>query len=132
MSSKIILDAFHSQFADFIVDMRLVFPDNVDLAAIQKLTKTLRKVNPKLLANQWYSHVAVPYADEITRGDIQFFLHKDYTNDINDSGIDNSEQIIHAIDDIRSMIHEMEESDMQKSMEYVQNLSRLSDAVMTK
>ena len=132
MSSKIILDAFHTQLAEFIVDVRTVFPDNADLASIQKLTKLMRKTNPKLMATQWYMHVAIPYATQIANRDVQFFIHKDYTNDINESGIDNSEQIIRAIDDIRSMIHEMDEENMGKSMTYVQNISRLSEAVVNK
>lgn len=132
MSTKVILDAFHNQLSEFITDVRTVFPDNADLASIQKLTKLMRKTNPKLMANQWYQHVAIPYATQIANRDVHFFIHKDYTNDINESGIDNSEQIIRAIDDIRSMIHEMDEENMGKSMTYVQNISRLSEAVMMK
>ena len=68
--------------------------------------------------------MAIPYAQKISDGDLSFFIEKDYSNDLKD--MDGNDAIMQKIDRLRGQVRTMSEEDQKKSMEYVQNLTKLS------
>ena len=56
-------------------------------------------------------------------GDISFFLEKDYNSDLVE--MDNNNGVLEAIDKLRQPIQSMSHDDQQKSMKYIQNLTKL-------
>jgi hypothetical protein len=84
----------------------------------------VRKANPKLLVKIWIKYVATPYQDRIMLGDINFFIEKDYSNDLTRSG--NQDQIMESIDRLRNPVKQMNPDNQQKTMKYIQNLSKLA------
>jgi hypothetical protein len=84
----------------------------------------IRKANPKMIVKIWNDYVVGQYKNEIESGNLSFFMDKDYSDDIADLG--KSDKIAAAIDRLRNPIKQMSAEDQQKSMKYIQNLTKLS------
>jgi accessory colonization factor AcfC len=119
MSSNI-LSAFNDHFVEFISDIQLVFPDDVDLLTAKNSLLMVRKANPKMIIKIWKTHIVDKYAKQIEEGDLTFFMEKDYSNDI--SG---NEKIMEGINRMREPIKNMSKDNQDKSMKYIQNLTKL-------
>ena len=115
---------FNNHFAEFVDDIQNVFPEDVDIAAAKNSLLTIRKTNPSLLIKIWNTYVAEPYRSQIEEGDINFFICKDYSQDLHKS--ENSNKIIEAIDRFREPIKSMTKENQDKTMKYIQNLSKIS------
>jgi hypothetical protein len=130
MSSKsTILTAFNDHFFEFLGDIRLVFPDNEDIAKSQNYLTMMRKANPKLLIQIWQTNIVGKYLDQIEHGNIDFFVNNDYSEDLVHSG--NTSMIIEGIDRLRGPVKEMKPEDQAKTMKYIQNLAKLSTLYAT-
>ena len=121
------LSIFNNHFVEFIEDIQSVFPDDVDIRSAKNSLLTIKKANPKMIANIWKTFVVNKYKKEIEEGKIEFFINKDYSTDFSISQY--SDKITQAIDRLREPIKQMNEADQQKSMQYIQNLTNLSDMI---
>jgi len=127
MSDKsIILKGFNTHFFDFLDDVASIIPNNEEILTTKVFFESIKKANPTVLIKCWYNYVYIPYKDIIDNGDIQYFLEKDYGQDV--STFSNSEEIIKGINKIREPIKNMTEINQKHSMQYIQNLSKLSIA----
>jgi hypothetical protein len=123
MSDKsIVLKAFLSQFTDFVEDIQSVFPDNADIDSAKTALFLLKKTNPRVLLNTRITFIVEPYADHIERGDIGFFLDKDYTQDLEYMG----NAVMQKVDTFRKPVREMGPENQAKTMKYIQNLTKLA------
>ena len=122
-NSSTILTAFNDHFMEFVSDIETVFPDDHDIVASKNAFITIRKINPKLIIRVWSEYVVGKYRSEIEAGNIDYFINKDYTQDVMDSP--NSKKIIMGIDRLRNPVKEMNEENKKKSMGYIQNLTKL-------
>jgi len=122
------LKLFNQHFEEFINDVHSIFPENLDVLTAKNSLLAIRKANPKLLAKVWVKCVAKPYQEQIEAGDISYFLEKDYTQDVKENS--DAENIIKGINRIRNPIKEMDVSNQNKAMKYIQNLSKLAFLVM--
>ncbi len=123
MSSNLVT-VFNDHFSDFVNDIQHVFPDNVDILTAKNSFIAVRKANPKLLVKIWIKYVYTPYKQQIDAGDINFFLTKDYSNDLVKN--DNAEKIIESIDRLRKPVKDMSSENQTKTMKYIQNLSKIA------
>jgi len=121
------LSIFNEHFVDFVNDIQTVFPENVDILTAKNSLLAVRKANPKLLVRIWLKYIAIPYKNEIETGNINFFIDKDYGDDLARSG--NKDKIMEAVDRLRNPIKEMSSIEQIKSMKYIQNLSKLAALV---
>lgn len=122
--SASIISIFNNHFTEFLDDMQNVFPEDVDIKTAKNSILTIRKTNPKLLIKIWKKYVVNPYQKEISEGNIDFFILKDYSNDLVKT--DNSNQIMEAIDRLREPVRLMTKENQEKTMKYIQNLSKLA------
>lgn len=123
-----ILTAFNQHFEEFVTDVERVFPDDTDIATAHTALVALRKSNPRLILLTFRDWVAKPYRDQIEAGDIDFFIKKDYGNDLNDFGCgESSSVILSKIDTLRTPVSKMGDSDQKKVITYLQNLTKLCD-----
>ena len=122
-AKQTIQKAFNDHFAEFMQDIVNVFPENVDVATASKSMSLLRKANPRLIIGIWNKYVSLKYAKEIDNGEIEFFTEKDYQEDTNN--LENSAQVISAINRIREPVRMMSPENQQKTMKYIQNLKKL-------
>ena len=123
MSSSNLLNSFNNHFFEFISDIQKVFPNDTDLQSAINYMTIIRKANPKMILKIWKNKIASKYYSEIKNGNLEFFLEKDYSTDID---IDNSSQIITCINRLKTPIKQMSKENQDKSMKYIQNLTELS------
>jgi hypothetical protein len=119
-----ILTAFNDHFIEFLDDIITVFPEDPDILASKNSIMLIRKANPRLIIQIWNSYVVGKYKAMIDAGNIDFFINKDYTDDLVHA--DNSKKIVEVIDRLRNPIKSMVPEDQAKTMKYIQNLTKLS------
>lgn len=119
-----ILTAFNNHFVEFVNDIQSVFPDDQDILVAKNALLAIRKANPKMIIKIWNTFIVQPYRQYIEVGDISFFLDKDYSQDLMNA--DNSSKIIESIDRLRGPVKAMSVENQQKTMKYIQNLTKLS------
>ena len=125
MDKSEILAAFNKHLMDFFDDIHNVFPNDLDIKAAKTSLTAIRKMNPKLIVTIWHSYIATPYNDVIEKGNIDFFIDKDYTNDLKDSV--SASLILDKISTLREPIKQLGDDNLNKTIKYVQNLTKISN-----
>jgi hypothetical protein len=118
----IVMKAFLNQFTDFVEDIQGVFPDNADIDSAKTALFLIKKTNPRILMDTWVTYIVEPYNDQIEKGDIGFFLEKDYTHDLEYMG----NAVMQKVDTLRGPVRDMGADNQAKSMKYIQNLTKLA------
>lgn len=129
MNSQI-LKGFNDHFMELVEDIERVFPNDTDISTVKNSFKELRKANPKMVIKVYKEQIVDLYRDQIEKGNIDFFIDKDYKNDI--GNIADSEYILNKINILRDPIRNMEPVDRVKVIKYIQNLSKLCDVYHNK
>jgi hypothetical protein len=119
-----VLKSFNTHFFDFLDDIANIIENNEDILISKTFFETVKKANPTLIIKCWHTYVYSPYRDIIDSGNVEYFLEKDYGEDV--SVLSNSEEIVKSINKIREPIKGMSDINQQHSMKYIQNLSKLS------
>jgi hypothetical protein len=78
-----------------------------------------------MIVKIWKAFIADKYRNEISEGNIHFFIDKDYSNDVSES--QNSDKIMESINRLRAPIRNMSTENQAKTMKYIQNLTKLSE-----
>ncbi len=120
-----ILRAFNTHLFEFLNDIITILPGNVGLVTTKNSFEMYKKANPTILVKIWYSYVYLPYAKIIEEGNLDFFIEKDYTTEL--SGLHNAGNVSNAIDSLRAQIRNMSDVNRKHSLEYIQNLCKLSN-----
>ena len=123
--SNSILTAFNDHFVEFISDIQSVFPEDVDILYAKNDLISVRKANPKMIVKIWNSFIVSKYRAEINSGNLDFFMNKDYSNDVSSS--QNSDKIMESINRLREPIKNMGPENQTKVMKYIQNLTKLAE-----
>jgi len=124
-----LLKVFNDHFIEFIEDIIRVFPTDVDLNTVKNYFLLIRKSNPKLIIMGFHEYVYLKYNEQIQMNNIQFFIDKDYKDDLTENK--NSDKIIESINRLRNPIRLMEEEDKLKTIKYLQNLCKLSNSYIS-
>jgi hypothetical protein len=128
---SLILKTFNKQFFDFLNDILSIVPKDAANEITVSITyfETLKKANPTLLLKIWHHFICIPYADVISKGDISFFLEKDYSADL--TFLANSKEVLSFIDSsLRDPIRNMNAVNKEHCMKYMQIICKLADAYM--
>lgn len=124
-SNSIVLKAFNKQFFEFLDDIVLIFPDNPHIKESMEMMINLKKANPTIIIKLWKKYIWEPYSTEISSGDIDFFIEKDYTHDFRN--LPNAKAVSEAIDaTIRNPMREMDETNRSHCIRHIQVVSQLS------
>ena len=102
-----------------------VFPDDKDILLAKNCLLFIRKANPKLILIVWTTDVIGKYKPQILEGNIDFFIHKDYSGDIKPDKY--QKQIMDSIDRLRDSVAMMEQENRLKIVKYIQNLTKLAE-----
>lgn len=124
-SQSTILSKFNEHFVEFITDIQAVFPEDVDILSAKNSLLAIKKINPKMIIKIWKTHIVDKYIEQIEKGDISFFINKDYSNDISKTYF-SSNKIMEGINRLRAPIREMSLENQTKTIKYIQNLTKLS------
>jgi hypothetical protein len=123
MNKSELLTGFNNHINEFFNDVLTIFPNDTDIQVAQTSLLTVRKVNPRLIISIWKEYIMDPYHDEISKGNIDFFINKNYSSDLNST--ENASAILQKIDTLREPIKQMGEENQQKTITYIQNLTKL-------
>jgi len=123
MKNSDILNAFNNHIIELFEDVVNLFPTNTDIKVAKTTILTIRQVNPKLLIKIWKEYIYDKYHTEIESGNINFFIEKDYAEDLKYTN--NTASILEKISTLREPIKQMSKENLDKTTKYIQNLSKL-------
>jgi hypothetical protein len=121
---KTILRTFNTHLFEFLDDVIRIFPDNLDIQTAKTSFLAIKQANPTIIIKTWVQYIYLPYKDTIDSGNIDFFFQKDYSEDL--AYIANSKEVLKIVDTLREPVSNMTDQQKQFTMEYLQNLSKLS------
>jgi hypothetical protein len=121
---KILLRTFNTHLFEFLDDIIRIFPDNLNIQTAKNSFYAIKQANPIIIIKTWFQYIYLPYKDTIDSGNIEFFFNKDYSEDL--AYIANSKEVLKIVDTLREPVSNMTEQQKQFTMEYLQNLSKLS------
>tara|TARA_B110000858_G_scaffold198112_1_gene262620 strand:+ start:1587 stop:1970 length:384 start_codon:yes stop_codon:yes gene_type:complete len=116
-----ILKAFNNHFKEFLQDMILVFPHDTELKTSNVFMEGLIKMKPRSVLEVWKVKINDVYQEEIKKGDYNFFIEKNYDEDVGNG--DN--KLTSSIKKMQKKISNMTKENKIKAMKYVQNLTKL-------
>lgn len=126
MSKSTYSKAFNTLFSDFLEDVTRIFPEDKNIKVAKTSIESVRKLNPALVIKTWNKQVAEKYGEVIQQGNLQYFVEKDYSEDVQKMA--NAGDIVKTIDMLREPIKNMSEANQQHTLEYLQKLCKLSQA----
>ena len=115
-----LLKLFNNHLLEFIEDVIRIFPENLDIKTGKTFIEGVKRVNPKKIITYWRDNILALYENEITEGDITFFINKDYRNDIG-----TETQSLKVLEDIRKLVKGTTQENKEKAMKYIQNLTKI-------
>jgi hypothetical protein len=122
MNNSLVVSTFISQLDECLTDISSVYSTDKRFVRCKLYLDTLKQSNPKMIVTTWKTMVADKYDTQIQKGDVSFFLEKDYTEEL---PVYNP-TIDQAIQDLRKAIREMSPDNQNKAIQYIQNLCKLS------
>ena len=126
MDKTTILKGFNNHLNEFFDDLLSIFPGDYHINKTKETLSLVRKANPRLLITIWYSYIALRYGDKIEALDSEFFINKNYEEDIKELDSDLNKKVVVGINSLRDPIKNMSEDNKKKAMEYLKNLTQLS------
>ena len=121
-TQKTLKELFCNQLLEFIDDILRVFPNNLDLKTGKTFIVGLTKVSKRKLIGIWKTSVVDIYEEAIMNGDKEYFINKDYSEDLGEGGTD---KMMSVIEDIRLLIRNTSEENKDKAIKYLQNLTKI-------
>jgi len=124
MSNSLILSTFITQLTECLDDISTVYDKDKRFMKCKRYVNGIKIANPSLLIKSWKSFIADKYDKQIEEGDFEYFLEKDYSEDL--SSVEINSTVESTITELRSVIRDMSPDNKSKSLKYVQNLTKLS------
>ena len=121
---KTILRTFNTHLFEFLDDIIRIFPDNLDIQTAKTSFYAIKQANPTIIIKTWFQYIYMPYKDTIDSGNIEFFFNKDYSEDL--AYVAHSKEVLKIVDTLKDPVSNMTEQQKKFTMEYLQNLSKLS------
>lgn len=123
MNKSDILSGFNNHLNELLESLIEVLPDNTELKTAYTSITTLRKANPRLIIPIWKTYVLDKYETNIMAGNLEYFLNKDYTEDVKDTG--NAVTVLEKINVVKNTIKTLDKDNLDKTVLYLQNLTKL-------
>ena len=106
MSKKIFMDAFFTQFHEFMGQLIKVFPDDTDFRMYDDGVALIQRVNPAMVLTEFTKHVG-PFDEVIRARDDNFFMNHTFDSLQPD---DTMEQVIQKLKGYWSGLSEQNKS----------------------
>ena len=123
-NNLLLTSTFNTQFIECLNDISNIYPDNLKFKKYKRYIESVKKMNPSLLIKVWKKYVTEKYEEKIEEGDIEYFLNKDYKDDL--MSVKKSQPIEDIIDDIRIILIDMTTENKENTFKYIKNLTNLS------
>lgn len=125
-NQSIIMSAFNQHLRDFIDDIQRLFPENLKLRTFKNLIGTFVKLNPKKPVEIWFTKVTSKYNSEILNEDVDFFLKKNYDEDIKSMGETGINMQVDFVEELREHIKNIDDDNRKMAIKYVKEMTQLS------
>lgn len=122
-----IVKVFNDIFFKFVDLISNTFPHDIDITIAKNKLYAIKKLNPKMIIKIWRLHITEKYKDSIEAGDIDFFIEKNYNEDLNK--MQNSERIMNCVNKLREPIKRMERNKQELTMKFIQDLTKVSQMI---
>ena len=125
------LSVFNDQFFELMEDIIRLFPEKKGLKTTKTVFEASRKMNPKIIMEMLNTYLLKPYEEQILNDDFDFFVNKDYSQDIailprGEALKESDDKILRGIDSIRRPLSELPDEDKVKILQYYKNLIQLT------
>ena len=127
MSTQVI-KIFNEIFFNFVNLISKTFPNDLDITIAKNKLYALKKINPKMFIKIWKKHITDKYKDSIEEGNIDYFIEKNYSDDLNK--VNNSDRVMKSINRLREPIRKMNQSQQEMVMLFIQDLSKISETLI--
>ena len=118
---------FNSTYFELLKMMKDNSDKNKDFLRFYKQNMFLKRANVKLFIRTWYTNITRFYMEPILNGNIQFFLEKDYSAEINENkDFSNSYSIESYVQYFKEIYNTLKQEDVDAFVEKVQELTKLS------
>ena len=126
-NTAIILKTFNKQLTEFIEDISQIFPGEKDVIVLSTFMRTVMYGKPRAIIDVWYKFISLKYNKEIENGEIEYFLNKDYSEDLQSAP--GSSETLDTINKLRTTIKLAFDQDenREKTIKYMQNITKLSN-----
>ena len=125
-----ILKAFTGHLIEFANEIKNVFPNDAQLRTGVVFLEGLVKINPKTVIVGWKECVNDVYKEPILKGDLEYFINKDYNKDL--EGSDNKGKILKTIESFRDKIRNMGDDNKKKIYEIYSEFNQIMSYVLSK
>ena len=122
-----VVKIFNEIFFNFVNLISKTFPNDLDITIAKNKLYAIKKINPKMFIKIWKKHITDKYRDSIKEGNIDYFIEKNYSDDLNK--VNNSERVMKSINRLREPIKKMDKSRQDMAMLFIQDLSKISEAL---
>lgn len=123
-----VIKIFNEIFFNFVNLISKTFPNDLEITIAKNKLYAIKKINPKLFIKIWKKHIADKYRDSIEEGNIDYFIEKNYSDDLNK--VNNSERVMKSINRLREPIKKLDKSKQNMVMLFIQDLSKISEAII--
>jgi hypothetical protein len=123
-----VVKIFNEIFFKFVNLISKTFPNDLDITIAKNKLYAIKKINPKMFIKIWKKHITDKYRDSIEEGNIDYFIDKNYSDDLNK--VNNSERVMKSINRLREPIKKMDKSRQNMAMLFIQDLSKISEAII--
>ena len=128
MDKKAYFSSFNRTYFELLKMMKEQVQDNKDFKRFYNQNLFVKRTNIKLLIRTWYEHITYFYKEPIFRGNIQFFLDKDYSSDMSKNrDFSNTYSIDTYIQYFKSVYESLDKKQVDTFVSKVQELTQLSN-----
>ena len=126
VNKSVLVKVFSEQCEELYQDLLKIYPNNYDIKTGLTMVQTLKKFNPKLMIKTYKIRVNDLYYDKILKGDLEYFVKKNYLEDCKIAGYGNgSEQHSEWIESLKKLYKDQDENNKKKFKKYFQQLSKI-------
>ena len=123
MNNSLIMTTFIKQIDEYLDDIEKTYSVDTRFTKGRLYLEGVKKTNPRLILTTWKTMVTDKYADQIELGDIDYFLNKDYSDDVPGNYTPTVDTVIQ---ELRTTVRRMSDENKAISLKYIQNLCKLS------
>lgn len=127
VQKSVLVKVFSEQCEELYQDLLKIYPNNIDIKTGLTMVQTMKRFNPKLMIKKYKESVNDVYYDKIMRGDLEYFIQKDYLDDCHKVGYDQkgAQEQNDWIESLKKLYTQQDEKNKVKLKKYFQQLSKI-------
>ena len=126
-NKKEIFKSFNTKYFDLLNFMKTHSNQNKEFNYFYKKNYILKKTNIKMFIKTWHENITQKYYEPIMNDNINYFLNKDYTNEMNKiNSLNSSVQENKLIENMKKLYYDMDEKITSEFIVYIKHLTFLT------